>query len=306
VHVLEIWLCRRVEPGGLQRGVGSNSAPLPPTMMTDQRTSPAHLPGIANTAAYPPYILAQSHHPPAGYAQAQDVFSLPHLQYSSHLSPYAGQQQQPQHQPESEAPEPVQQASQPRYADSSTLYDAAIASSTGSPPGSVSDSFAARGVTRLPPILQVEKQHVTTTATQAASASRRRNDAQFKCPVPGCGSTFTRRFNLRGHLRSHTEERPFVCEWPGCGKGFARQHDCKRHQALHGAKSGSHACAGCNKSFSRMDALNRHCESSFSFICATCCRYSCLGLRCFPLTHARRHVSETSAPVVPFHAATHD
>ena len=51
---------------------------------------------------------------------------------------------------------------------------------------------------RLPPIMQVEKQHVTTTATQAASANRRRNEAQFSCPVPGCGSTFTRRFNLRG------------------------------------------------------------------------------------------------------------
>ncbi|KAJ4483228.1 hypothetical protein J3R30DRAFT_1749129 [Lentinula aciculospora] len=83
------------------------------------------------------------------------------------------------------------------------------------------------GVPRLPPILQVEKQQVTTSATQLASASRRRNEANFACPVPGCGSTFTRRFNLRGHLRSHTEERPFVCEWPGCNKGFARQHDCK-------------------------------------------------------------------------------
>ena len=55
-------------------------------------------------------------------------------------------------------------------------------------------------VPRLPPILQVEKQQVTTSATQAASASRRRNEAHFVCPVPGCGSTFTRRFNLRGSL----------------------------------------------------------------------------------------------------------
>lgn len=57
---------------------------------------------------------------------------------------------------------------------------------------------SASGVPRLPPILQVEKQQVTTSATQLASANRRRNEAHFQCPVPGCGSTFTRRFNLRG------------------------------------------------------------------------------------------------------------
>lgn len=65
-------------------------------------------------------------------------------------------------------------------------------------------------VTRLPPILQVEKQQVTTSATQAASASRRRNEANFICPVPGCGSTFTRRFNLRGNslVQSPVNPRP--------------------------------------------------------------------------------------------------
>jgi hypothetical protein len=51
---------------------------------------------------------------------------------------------------------------------------------------------------RLPPIMQVEKQKVTSEATSLASAHRRTNEAQFNCPVPGCGSTFTRRFNLRG------------------------------------------------------------------------------------------------------------
>ncbi|KAF8740790.1 hypothetical protein AX14_007166 [Amanita brunnescens Koide BX004] len=117
------------------------------------------------------------------------------------------------------------------------------------------------GVPRLPPILQVERLQVTTSATQMASASRRRNEAHFVCPVPGCGSTFTRRFNLRGHLRSHTEERPYVCNWPGCKKGFARQHDCKRHQALHTAKSQANVCQGCKKTFSRLDALNRHLRS---------------------------------------------
>jgi len=72
------------------------------------------------------------------------------------------------------------------------------ASSSQGPGASGTNHYTAAGVPRLPPILQVEKQQVTTSATQMASASRRRNEAHFVCPVPGCGSTFTRRFNLRG------------------------------------------------------------------------------------------------------------
>lgn len=69
---------------------------------------------------------------------------------------------------------------------------------SGSSQGGAGRDHYPSSVPRLPPILQVEKQQVTTSATQAASASRRRNEAHFVCPVPGCGSTFTRRFNLRG------------------------------------------------------------------------------------------------------------
>jgi hypothetical protein len=44
----------------------------------------------------------------------------------------------------------------------------------------------------------VARPNVTTTATADASMKRRINDAKFVCPVPGCGSTFTRHFNLKG------------------------------------------------------------------------------------------------------------
>ena len=130
----------------------------------------------------------------------------------------------------------------------------------------------------------VARPNVTTSATADASMKRRINDAKFQCPVPGCGSTFTRHFNLKGmsftnplvhchssrisgHLRSHNDEKPFHCKWPGCGKGFARQHDCKRHEQLH-SNHRPFICDGCRKPFARLDALNRHC-ALYSTICAS-------------------------------------
>ncbi|KAK8864388.1 hypothetical protein IAR55_001636 [Kwoniella newhampshirensis] len=117
---------------------------------------------------------------------------------------------------------------------------------------------------------KVAKMKVTSVATEVASTSRRTNSGVFQCPVPGCGSTFTRHFNLKGHLRSHNDERPYKCLYDGCPKaviGFARQHDCKRHMLLHEGLR-PFECEGCGKKFARLDALTRHHKSEQGQECA--------------------------------------
>ena len=61
------------------------------------------------------------------------------------------------------------------------------------------------------PWAKVERQQVTTPATAKASEGRRKGEASFVCPVPGCGSTFTRHFNLKGtYIRIATAINGFV------------------------------------------------------------------------------------------------
>ncbi|KAK3171174.1 hypothetical protein OEA41_003258 [Lepraria neglecta] len=98
-----------------------------------------------------------------------------------------------------------------------------------------------------------------------------KHPATFQCTL--CPKKFTRAYNLRSHLRTHTDERPFVCTV--CGKAFARQHDRKRHEGLHSGEKkfvcrgelGTGGSWGCGRRFARADALGRHFRSEAGRVC---------------------------------------
>ncbi len=107
----------------------------------------------------------------------------------------------------------------------------------------------------------------------SATDTRRiqKHPATFQCTL--CPKKFTRAYNLRSHLRTHTDERPFVCTV--CGKAFARQHDRKRHEGLHSGEKkfvcrgelASGGSWGCGRRFARADALGRHFRSEAGRVC---------------------------------------
>lgn len=112
---------------------------------------------------------------------------------------------------------------------------------------------------------------VVSGPTGPGTKRAQKHPATFQCTL--CPKRFTRAYNLRSHLRTHTDERPFVCSF--CKKAFARQHDRKRHEGLHSGEK-KFVCKGdlkiggewgCGRRFARADALGRHFRSEAGRIC---------------------------------------
>lgn len=89
----------------------------------------------------------------------------------------------------------------------------------------------------------------------AAKPKSNKPKPSHACPEPDCDKSFSRLFNLRSHMRTHSKARPFVCE--SCQFAFSRRHDRDRHAKKHLSEK-PYKCIVCEATFVRQDALVRH------------------------------------------------
>ncbi|KAF0275136.1 Metallothionein expression activator [Hanseniaspora uvarum DSM 2768] len=81
-------------------------------------------------------------------------------------------------------------------------------------------------------------------------------DKTFMCLFNNCQRKFPRRYNVRAHVQTHLEDKPYGCEL--CGSRFVRKHDMIRHSKTHLEKK--FECEHCHRKFLTEKLVTDHTE----------------------------------------------
>ncbi|SCU89045.1 LAME_0E02036g1_1 [Lachancea meyersii CBS 8951] len=80
---------------------------------------------------------------------------------------------------------------------------------------------------------------------------------KYACPIVDCPKLYSKPCQLREHVRSHNNDRPFICPEPDCGKRFNRICHLNVHRWTH-TKNKPLQCDECSKRFTTKQQLSRH------------------------------------------------
>lgn len=131
------------------------------------------------------------------------------------------------------------------------IVNASEAGSTSPTEGSKAFSYPAPLL--QPPANESARRGMSLPHSGTRQGTRSPSSKKHRCPY--CATEFTRHHNLKSHLLTHSQEKPYVCST--CQSRFRRLHDLKRHTKLHTGER-PHICPKCGRKFARGDALARH------------------------------------------------
>lgn len=275
----------------INANVGSNTSPQLSNSNTPNPISPVLIPDKDNTynntnnvlvSSYPSMTMNQIQQQQQQYLQPSQQYQYLYNQY--YMQPYY-------HNPQQLAPQQVQKPAQteklPHLSvtniDYSSLVSYTVSPSLKRKRRTAKKSLSPSSTSSLSMMINHDSTNNGTTSTATTTRSSSTSSATSSSigvaaadsfPCPQCNKVFQKPYNLKSHMKTHSNEKPYHCNI--CFKRFARLHDKKRHELLHqgvknfkcqGYLNDGVTSWGCGKTFARSDALSRHFRTETGWLC---------------------------------------